>query len=74
MNNIDLKKYNSLKLNQRVLFISSDFVVKEICENGDIILKSESKNLPDKLVRSRDVKYVYPSKSKTTKRYQLEMI
>jgi len=63
------EKLKGLKLNQRVLFISSEFKVKEIHENGEITLASMSKNLPDTTIRAKDVRYVYPSTDKPRKRW-----
>ena len=58
----------SLKLNQKVLFISSEWTVKIINEDGSIVLASTSKNLPDKLIRSKDVKYCFQSKDVSPKK------
>ena len=61
-------KERSLRLNQRVLFISSEFQVKEIHENGEITLASMSKNLDDKVIRSKDVRYCFQSNDKNIKK------
>ena len=66
-------KEKSLRLNQRVLFISSEFKVKEIHENGEITLASMSRNLPDRTIRAKDVRYVYPSTDIGKKRFSLPM-
>ena len=66
--NLQKLKEKSLRLNQKVIFISSEWTVKEILENGEIVLASTSKNLPDKLIRSKDVKYCFQSKDVNPKK------
>ncbi len=66
-------KEKSLRLNQRVLFISSEFKVKEIHENGEITLASMSKNIDDRTIRAKDVRYCYPSTDIGKKRFSLPM-
>lgn len=68
-----MKKYNGLRLNQFIMYCSASFKIREICENGEIVLASISKNLDDLTVRAKDVKYIYPNKDRTTKRYSLSM-
>ncbi len=66
--NLQKLEASSLRLNQRVLFISSEWIVKSINEDGSIVLASTSKNLPDKLIRAKDVKYCFQSKDVNPKK------
>ena len=66
--NLQKLKEKSLKLNQKVLFISSEWIVKEILESGEVTLASMSKNLPDTTIRSKDVRFCFQSKDKGYKR------
>jgi len=59
---------SSLRLNQKIIFISSEFRVKEIHENGEITLASMSKNLDDKVIRAKDVRYCFQSNDKNIKK------
>ena len=66
--NLQKLEASSLRLNQKVLFISSEWIVKEILENGEIVLASTSKNIDDKLIRAKDVKYCFQSNDKNVKK------
>jgi len=60
--NLQKLKEKSLKLNQKVIFISSEFIVKQVHESGEVTLASVNKNLDDKIIRAKDVRYCRPSK------------
>jgi len=66
--NLQKLKEKSLRLNQKVLFISSEWTVKIINEDGSIVLASTSKNIDDKLIRSKDVKFCFQSNDKPIKK------
>ena len=66
--NLQKLKEKSLRLNQKVIFISSEWRVKEILESGEITLASMSKNLPDTTIRSKDVKFCFQSNDKNVKK------
>ena len=71
--NLQKLKEKSLRLNQKVIFISSEFIVKEIHENGEVTLASVNKNLDDKLLRAKDVRYCRPSKDVNPKKIKFSV-
>ena len=66
--NLQKLKEKSLRLNQKVIYISSEWTVKEILESGEVTLASMSKNLPDTTIRSKDVRFCFQSKDIAAKK------
>ena len=67
------EKLKGLRLFQRVIYIGASWRVKEILEDGRVVLGSMSKNIDDKIIRAKDCRYVYPNKDRSYKRWSSDM-
>ena len=69
--NFGFNKENTMRLHSRVTFLSAEWEILEIHDNG-VLLKSLNRNIDDRFVKSGDVKHfraVKPDVRGTQERY-----
>ena len=57
-----------MKVEDRIIFVSSEWIVDKLLEDGQVKLRSTSKNLPSRIIRGKDVKHCRLSKDIAAKK------